>query len=530
MPPIYPRPVTLCLALLFLTSSLSRALDISIPLHAASTTPKITPSHVSLSIEMDRWTDWAGSVSRNQFFFNTLDNLKQITGTPPSVRVGGNTMDATTFRADIGFAQDVFPTPTSTTPYPEAKNVTIGNLFYGTAQFLPPNTHVTMGVNLGSNNITTAFLEARSIMAAFSSPAIRNAGIVLDFLEIGNEPDLYKNNGRRAITYSYTQYVKEWITFATNVSAAASLSSTSTTKFLGASFAGSSHSTTGFSPQAIFSAGILSSAPGKLISTISQHRYSGSFCSGSAALLQDLMTKANIRSNLTEFVPDITATKAKGLNYILGETNSYSCHGAPGVSDTAGAALWALDYSLFASQIGIFSVHFHAGIGYKYNMLQPITLTRSIRDGSTLPQSLPPHIQPEYYAAIIAGEAIGNKGDTQIQELPVNHTQITGYAFYESGVLARAVFINLKAYSGTAARTNVQLNLTFTGTGSSAPSSMSIKRLAIKQAPDTSGVTWGGQTYETSDARVSGSLSTQVVKAAQGFNIQETEAVLVQFS
>lgn len=66
-----------------------------------------------------------------------------------------------------------------------------------------------MGVNLGSNNITTAFLEARSIMAAFSSPAIRNAGIVLDFLEIGNEPDLYKNNGRRAITYSYTQYVKE---------------------------------------------------------------------------------------------------------------------------------------------------------------------------------------------------------------------------------------------------------------------------------------------------------------------------------
>lgn len=102
MPPIYPRPVTLCLALLFLTSSLSRALDISIPLHAASTTPKITPSHVSLSIEMDRWTDWAGSVSRNQFFFNTLDNLKQITGTPPSVRVGGNTMDATTFRADIG--------------------------------------------------------------------------------------------------------------------------------------------------------------------------------------------------------------------------------------------------------------------------------------------------------------------------------------------------------------------------------------------------------------------------------------------
>ena len=38
------------------------------------------------------------------------------------------------------------------------------------------------------------------------------------------------------------------------------------------------------------------------------------------------MTKATIRSNLTDFAPDIAATIDKGLDYILGETNSYSCH------------------------------------------------------------------------------------------------------------------------------------------------------------------------------------------------------------
>jgi len=59
---------------------------------------------------------------------------------------------------------------------------------------------------------------------------------------------------------------------------------------------------------------------------ISQHHYSGSFCSGSGGLLQDLMTKSTIRSNLTGFSPDIAATHAKGLDYVLGETNSYSCH------------------------------------------------------------------------------------------------------------------------------------------------------------------------------------------------------------
>jgi hypothetical protein len=79
------------------------------------------------------------------------------------------------------------------------------------------------------------------------------------------------------------------------------------------------------------------------MTAISQHRYSGSFCSGNGGLLQDLMTKANIRGNLTDLVPDIAAVKQQGLDYILGETNSFACHGAPQVSNTAGAALWALD-------------------------------------------------------------------------------------------------------------------------------------------------------------------------------------------
>ena len=82
------------------------------------------------------------------------------------------------------------------------------------------------------------------------------------------------------------------------------------------------------------------------------------------------MTKSTIRSNLSSFSPDISVVQQRGLDYIFGETNSYSCHGAPGVSNTAGAALWTLDYALYASQIGISRVHFHHGIGYKYNLVR----------------------------------------------------------------------------------------------------------------------------------------------------------------
>ena len=95
--------VTRFITLLFLAhlTYLTCALDVVIPLLANSNAPKISPSHVSLSIELDRWTDWAGNVSRNEFFFNTLDNLNQITGKPPSVRIGGNSMDATVWHPDV---------------------------------------------------------------------------------------------------------------------------------------------------------------------------------------------------------------------------------------------------------------------------------------------------------------------------------------------------------------------------------------------------------------------------------------------
>lgn len=43
------------------------------------------------------------------------------------------------------------------------------------------------------------------------------------------------------------------------------------------------------------------------------------------------MAKDGVRGNVTQFDSDIAASVAQGLTYIFGETNSYSCHGAPGM-------------------------------------------------------------------------------------------------------------------------------------------------------------------------------------------------------
>lgn len=183
-----------------------------------------------------------------------------------------------------------------------------------------------------------------------------------------------------------------------------------------------------------------------------------------------------------------------------------------------------------------------------YFEIQPITLTRSTLDGSTLPTPLPPHVQPQYYAAIIAAEAIGNSGNTRVVELNITDTSISGYAFYQGNQLTKAIMINSLAFftTTTTPRSSTHVDLNFT-TGA-VPLRMDVKRLFVayvqffdlqvpdlltiaptRHADDTSGLTWGGQTYETADARVSGSPQNNIVDVKDGIDIQATEVVMLTF-
>ena len=70
------------------------------------------------------------------------------------------------------------------------------------------DTRVTWGLNLGQRNLTATFLEARALLKAFSLP---NITVVLEAIEIGNEADLYANNGMRTQGYDEVAYVKECV-------------------------------------------------------------------------------------------------------------------------------------------------------------------------------------------------------------------------------------------------------------------------------------------------------------------------------
>lgn len=98
----------IALAHFALLGDLVLGVNIPIPLAPPSTAPLVIPPLVSFSIEQDRWTDWVGTTSRNQFFFNTLNNLNELSGVPPRIRIGANSEDHTNFNPAVQVSADYY--------------------------------------------------------------------------------------------------------------------------------------------------------------------------------------------------------------------------------------------------------------------------------------------------------------------------------------------------------------------------------------------------------------------------------------
>lgn len=148
------------LSLLLLAQSSVQGLNVNIPFHAPAGASVIAQDYLSLSIEQDRWTDWVGKTSRNEFFYNSLENLVNLTGVPPRIRVGGQSGDvaganpnekvgsqnhlSVTGSRDSTVDLSQFATAyydkaliSKDMPYPGAFFMELGPLFYPTVRFLP---------------------------------------------------------------------------------------------------------------------------------------------------------------------------------------------------------------------------------------------------------------------------------------------------------------------------------------------------------------------------------------------------------
>ncbi len=180
-----------------------------------------------------------------------------------------------------------------------------------------------------------------------------------------------------------------------------------------------------------------------------------------------------------------------GLNFVLREMSSVGPIGMPGVSDTHGAALWTLNFFLYAASVGVSSVEMHMTDNSNASAWQPIPM---YGHSTTF-------IRPQYYAHAAVAQLIGNgNGTTQIASLSISspgaayNGRVRAYASYAKNNLQAVVLINTR--QANASQSNIgsatfNVNL---GNGN-ANKDVFLSYLTAPGADSQTEVTWNGMTY-----------------------------------
>jgi hypothetical protein len=160
----------------------------------------------------------------------------------------------------------------------------------------------------------------------------------LHSIEIGNEINFFANNTVGTPT-------QQWESFEAAIRG----------KLPQVPFAGPA---AGGAVETTFTVPFANAEVGKL-ALLTQHYYKGA--SSSNPTIVDLL--ALDPSVITQSKALLAAVQADGIpdGFRWGEMNSYSGHGAAGVSDVYASALWSIDFMLTTAQYGATGVNFHGG-------------------------------------------------------------------------------------------------------------------------------------------------------------------------
>jgi len=307
---------------IFLTSmsygltAVAAGTPITVTVSNPSTNTSINSTFTGLSYEKSKMSSHAFSTSNTAF----LTLLKRLG--PSVIRIGGNSVDRTQWD------------PTG--PGSVSGKVSPADVDRFAAFVKAAGWKVIYGVNYKTSTPASAASEAKYVANAL--------GNSLSSFEIGNEPDIYK--------IGVATFEKGWENFHS-----AMLASVPNAIFSGpASAYNYSNFTIPFAK-----------VEGSHISLLTQHYYRGNGKSSTATV--DFLLSPNPKL-ITELKSLWAAANANHIagGYRLTEANSFYNGGAPGVSNTLGAALWTIDFLFQNAMNGSTGVNFHGG-GSPYSPL-----------------------------------------------------------------------------------------------------------------------------------------------------------------
>ena len=343
----------------------------SLTLHPDQAGARIPANFIGLSYEIEQLSDPS--------FFSSANTglIAQFRALSPNgvLRLGGNT-------SDVGWWK---PSPSSPKPPMNVRKV-VGEPSADLSYPIEPQAITNLrgfldatgwtcifGINLATNTPELAADEA-----AF---AAKTLGAKLEYFQLGNEPDLFKNHMRDPATWSADRYFDEWSAMAHAIRARVPSAKFGLPDTAGAPewYAKVVERLLAMPPH---------SAP--TIAALSHHYYFGGPPANPEVNIQRLLQPNAHVDKLTRDIQ--TASAQIHVPYRMTEGNTCYRGGKPGVSDVFAASLWAADYALKLASLGYAGINLHGGGGKQVAN----SLGGTLPGEDLMPDRNAPHPRPFY--------------------------------------------------------------------------------------------------------------------------------------
>ncbi|KAI1767093.1 glycoside hydrolase superfamily [Hypoxylon sp. FL1150] len=496
--------------------------------------PPIDPAFAGFGIEPSNLFSFTGAAEPNTLTFNLLNNLASYAGKPPHIRIGGNTQDYMVFdETQTNWTWVNNPSATENEVL-KSSSMLIGPRFFESANRLPKGTTVTWGLNL-------AYQQPDYIdqITAMAKQVLSNCpNLTITSFEIGNEPDLYLQNGFRKGQWGGQVYTQQWLDRASaiheqvlkphgdipsNFFEAAATASTIGTDFQISDLVSFSIDTTA------------ANSPAPYLSAWNQHDYYYYIgVSSYSVSLERLTTLSTTEDQFAAWRDQVAQAQDTPYPYALREMGVVGPIGMSGVTDVFGAALWTLNFLLYSASVGVAAVGLHMTDNSNASAWQPIPM-----------YGQDPHVRPLYYGVAAFDQVVGSSctlqtpirtqiSQYQIAQYPDGYDDfVRAYAVYQEAQLSSVVVVNGKtANSSQAQKDSISIQLQLPS--SSAGQIVYLSYLTNTGADATMNTTWNGLSFEqngdgtpTAVSDDSGGQTVQVAgDGTATFSLRDTEAVV----
>ena len=328
--------------------------------------------------------------------------------------------------------------------------------------------------------------------------------------QVGNEPDLYARHNHRPSNYTPQDYINEFQTVINALSAIDGI--TDRNNLIGPSIASAD-----WQPSDVWNAGF-QTAFGQQLKILSVERYvrcwgvfgfdvnsSLRYPDDNCAAIYpgfgppkdpqtqfpNYLNHGNIQNLTSQYAASTLLAQSVGKPFQMFETNTASCGGYKGISNSFGSALWATDFAFQMAQTNFSEALLHVGgQNVYYNPFNPPPTAESGYNQWS--------VGPVFYASLILAEAFGKSGTSRIIDLAANNgnAYTPAYAIWQKGVLSKLALFNYVTDPSPAAVSNVTFSIGGGTSGQPAgtPPTVKVKYL-LSDSTASRNITWANQTF-----------------------------------